>query len=83
LWIIGSYRRQRFGLLDARYGFMRFAPSLAPLFERSVVQKPLTFQDRFEPTILLTRRPQPVLVGQEHANPPYTMMRTYSEHSGL
>ena len=70
LWIVGSYRRQRFGLVDARHGFMRFAPSLAALFERCVVQQPLTFQDRFEPT-MLTLGPKPVLVSQEHANAPY------------
>jgi hypothetical protein len=60
---------------------MRFAPSLAALFERSIVQEPLTFQDRFEPTILLTLSPQPVLVGQEQANAPYVAIRTYGEHS--
>ena len=50
---------------------MRFAPGLAALFESCVVQQPLTFQDCFEPTILLTLGPQPLLVSQEHANGPY------------
>src|ERR1700746_3845931 len=83
LWIVGSYRCQRFGLLEVRHGFMRFAPSLAALFERSVVQKPLTSRDRFEPTILMTLRSQPVLVGQEQVNSPYAAIRTYREHSDL
>jgi hypothetical protein len=54
LWIVGAHRRQRFDLVHPRHGFVRFAPSLAALFERSVVQKPLTSRDRFEPTILMT-----------------------------
>ena len=53
---------------------MRFAPSLAALFERCVIQKPLTFQDRFEPWVLMTLGPQPVLVRQEHANAPYAVI---------
>jgi len=56
---------------------VRFAPSLAARFESCVVQKPLTFQDRFEPTILLTLGPQPVLVSQEHAK---YALRRYPEH---
>ena len=33
LVIVGSYCRQQFGLVDARHGPVRFAPSLAALFE--------------------------------------------------
>jgi hypothetical protein len=63
--------------VDARHGPVRFAPGLAALFESCVVQQPLTFQDRFEPTMLLTLRPQPILVSQEHAHAPYAAA---SEH---
>jgi hypothetical protein len=35
---------------------VRFAPSLAAHFERSVVRQPLTSKDRFEPTIQMTLR---------------------------
>ena len=68
---------------------MRFVPSLAAFSESCVIQQPLVFQDRFEPTMLLTLRPQPVLVSQEHANTPYAAtkkrcyLRTYHEHNGL
>ena len=46
---------------------------LAARFESCVVQQPLTFQDRFEPWVLMTLGPQPVLVRQEHANAPYAV----------
>jgi hypothetical protein len=63
-------RRQRFALVDARHGPVRFAPSLAAFFESCVVQQPLTFQDRFEPWVLMTLGPQ-LLVSQEHVNAPH------------
>ena len=47
---------------------------LAARFESCVVQQPLTFQDRFEPWVLMTLGPQPVLVRQEHANAPYAVI---------
>ena len=44
-----------------------FAPSLAALFESCVVEQSVTFQDRFEPRVLMAVRPQPVTAHQEQA----------------
>ena len=67
LWIKRLVSSSAIYSVDARHGPVRFAPGLAALFESCVVQQPLTYQDRFEPCVLMTLRPQPVLVRQEHA----------------
>jgi len=78
LWIKRLVSSSAIYSVDARHGPVRFAPGLAALFESCVVQQPLTFQDRFEPWVLMTLRPQPILVRQEHANAPYAAA---SEHT--